>query len=669
MAKICIPPCVLVLCLAAALAAQPPQGEQMVALKGLSLKQLGQIQVTTASKEPEEVWNTPAAVYVLTAAEIRRSGSTSVPDALRLVPGVEVARINASQWAIGVRGFNGQFSQNVLVLIDGRSVYTPVFGGVFWDVQNVPLDSIERIEVVRGPGATVWGANAANGVINIITKNAHATQGAYASIGGGNLDQGLATLRFGGSTGSKFAYRAYATGLSRAPEHHTDNNNFDRFRMAQGGFRMDWGEPGSRDTVSLEGDTYTGDVGILKFVGFLSPPHTVNFRGDWDVQGGNVNLHWHHYLADGSDFQVRAYYARTRRVGVNLGLTRDTYDADFIYHRGIDAWGARNEVTVGGGVRISPGTFTQLWPTINLTPHHQDDNLYSAFLQDQVTLVPHRVQLTVGSKFEHNIYTGWETEPTARLLYTPTPTQSLWAAVTRAVSIPSRLSEEFDLTVAEPNPTVYLSVLGNPNLASQNMLGYEIGYRRRVGPHVYLDVASFYNRYNQVPGFNVTTARGLVPLPHIQINEQYVNNIAGSSKGGEIAPDWQPVPWLRLRASYSYAILNLHLLPGFTNASSLQQDEGSTPRNEASAMAMIQFPHGFALDPTYRYVGALPAYSIPAYNTVDLRFACHITPKITFSLVGQNLLQPYHYEFASGDQTPTIGIRRTAFAQITWHQK
>lgn len=650
---------------------QSPQTAQVSSLKGLTLAQLGDVVVTTPTKEPEEVWNTAAAIFVLTGEEIRHSGATSIPEALRLVPGVEVARIDASQWAIGIRGFNGQFSQDVLVLIDGRSVYDPLFNGVFWDVQNVPLEDIDRIEVIRGPGGTIWGSNAVDGVINIITKNANQTKGTYASLGGGSQDLGSLSVQYGGGNGKGFAYRGYALTFAQGPEFHSDNNNFDRWHMAQAGFRMDWGASGPHggqgsDTYSLQGDIYQGRVGELKAIGVTSPPNSLFLRGDWRVSGGMLLASAHHFFADGSDLQVHADYDRTSRVGLPIGLDRNTFSLDAVYHRSL---GARNQITAGADIRLSPTSVLQVFPTAYLAPHHESDNLYGTFVQDQIALVPDKLQLTLGSKFEHNIYTGWETEPTARLLWRLTPTRSLWGAITRAVATPSQLYEEFHYTVGAPTPPVLLTVLGNPNFVSQTLLGYELGYRTLLAQNLYLDVATFYNRYNYVASLDdlTITPGATPPPPYAQITETYENGLAGSSKGGEIAPDWQPATWLRLRASYSYAIMDLHLRPGFTNGASLTSDEGSTPRNQVSAQAHLQLPHGFTFDPTYRYVGALPAFSIPSYNTMDARLAWHLSRRFSFSVTGQNLFQPYHYEF-SGNPGPLVGVRRTVFAAITWQK-
>ena len=285
-------------------------------LKHLSLEQLGDVEVTTASKEPEQVWQTPAAIYVLTQDDIRRSGATSIPEVLRLVPGVEVARINSNSWAVGIRGFGSSFSKSVLVMIDGRSVYTRLYAGVYWDVQNVLLEDVERIEVIRGPGATIWGSNAVNGVINIITKSAERTRGAYAAGGGGTIDQGTGAVRYGDQYG-RVNYRAYAMGFGRAPEFHPDADDYDAWRLEQAGFRTD-SRPTEHDTLTVQGDFYKGDVGQQVSIAYFSPLVQNNVDGIQDVSGGNLLGRWRHELSATSDFQIQAYYDHTYRCHSSL---------------------------------------------------------------------------------------------------------------------------------------------------------------------------------------------------------------------------------------------------------------------------------------------------------------------------------------------------------------
>ena len=342
-------------------------------LAQLSLEQLGNVEVTTVSKEPEEVWQTPAAIYVLTQDDIRRSGATSIPEALRLVPGVEVARADSNHWAIGIRGFESGFSKSVLVLIDGRSVYTPLYAGVYWDVQNVPLQDVDRIEVIRGPGGTIWGANAVDGVINIITKNAKDTQGAYASVGAGNVDEGTGSFRYGGEIGKSLNYRVYGMGFADDPEFHSNYDEFDAWQLGQAGFRTDWSRQ-DRDTFTVQGDFYNGSEGQLVSIGSYSPPGTVNLAGPVLVSGGNVLGRWERKFKTGSDLQIQTYYDRTSRLSPQLGEIRDTFDVDLLYHLTLK-W--HQDVLLGAGGRWSLDDIIQHVPTLNFLPAHETDKIFS----------------------------------------------------------------------------------------------------------------------------------------------------------------------------------------------------------------------------------------------------------------------------------------------------
>jgi iron complex outermembrane receptor protein len=642
--------------------AVPPETPQDsdVTLKHLTLEQLGSVEVTTASKEPEQVWRTPAAIFVLTQDDIRRSGATSIPEALRLVPGVEVARVNSNVWAVGIRGFGSAFSKSVLVMIDGRSVYTPLFAGVEWNVQNVLLEDVERIEVIRGPGGTIWGSNAVNGVINIITKNAKDTHGAVTTARAGNADQAVGGARYGGKQGSSLDYRAYAMGFGRAPGYHADGDNYDDWQLGQAGFRTD-SSPTTRDALTVQGDLYKGHIGQQVSIAYYAPPTQQNVDGMQYVSGGNLLGSWRHELSDTSDFQVHAYYDRTYRLGPQLGETRNTFDIDAIHHF---VALHRNEIVWGFGARWSPSDIVQTVATVDFLPHHQADNIYSAFVQDQIAVVQKKLWLTVGSKFEHNIFTGWENQPSGRLLWTPTPHQTFWAAVSRAVRTPSRIDEDLHLTgLVIPNPPIFLCVCDNRKFRSETLLGYEAGYRKLVNARFYLDLAVFHNHYDDLTSYgNLLLSVVTSPPPtHFLYSVPFANNIMGSTNGAEIAPDWKATHWMELKATYSYVSLSLEDKPTHTKTSYVSMYEGSSPHNQGTAQALFSLPRGFEFDPTYRYVGALPAQLIHAYSTVDARIGWRFKT-FELSLAGQNLLQPRHAELGS------VLVERSAYAQITWRK-
>jgi iron complex outermembrane recepter protein len=635
-------------------------------LKQLSLAQLGDVEVTTASKEPEEVWKTPAAIYVLTNEDIRRSGVTSIPEVLRLVPGVQVSRIDNDHWAVAIRGFADQFSKSMLVLVDGRSLYTPLFAGVYWALQDgILLEDVQRIEVIRGPGGTIWGANAVTGVINIITKTAKDTHGALASAGGGNIDQGIGGFRYGAGNGSNLDYRIYGKGFSRGAAFHPDDQGFDTWRMGQMGFRTDW-DLETNDHLTVQGDMYKGGVGEAVGFGSFTPPGQIISDQAVAVSGGNFLARWRHDLREGSDIQIQAYYDRTYARAPHYEETRNTFDVDFIHHLTL---GARQNFIWGLGARLSPSQFVQTIPTLDFIPHDIANNVYSGFVRDEIAIVPNRFSLTVGSKLEHNNYTGFEFQPSVRGLWSITPRQTLWAAVTRSVRTPSRIEEDFHLTdFGIASPLAYVAVDGNHQLSSERLIGYEAGYRTLVTPKFYVDIAVFHNDYNNLISLGAPTLT-LDPTPaplHFTIRVPYVNGLRGSTDGFEIAPDWKPARWWQMKATYSYLNLNLESKPGVVDGGGyVTQDEGSSPHNQTTFQSRFNLPKGLEFDQTYRYVSALPAQLIKSYSTADVHLAWRATRQVEFSIAGENLFQTHHPEFGH-DVSPLVGIKRSVYAQITW---
>ena len=633
-------------------------------LTHVSLEDLGQIEVTTASKVPVKASRTPAAIYVITQEDIRRSGATSIPEALRLAPGVEVARVDSNTWSLGIRGFGSALSRSVLVLIDGRSVYTPLFAGVYWQVQDTVLEDIERIEVIRGPGGTIWGANAVNGIINIITKNARDTRGTMVSTGGGNLDQGFVNVRYGAGNGKNFNYRIYGKAFTRSPEFHPDHRQFDDWRMGQTGFRTDW-DLHDHDTLTLQGDLYNGDVGQKVGITSYAPPFMTNVEQNAELAGGNLLGRWKRDLGSGSDLQVQTYYDRTNRKQSNFAESRDTFDIDFMHHLPLPG---RQDFLWGLGARLSSGNATQVVPTVAFTPNHYTDKLYSAFIQDEISLAGNQLSLTIGSKFLHNGYSGFEVEPTARLLWTPSPRQTVWGAVTRAVRTPSRIEEDLQLTaLLSPNPLTFFRVTGDRKFSSEHLIGYEAGYRTLLRSKFYLDIAAFYNNYSNLlsiePGtpFSETSP----PPPHVVFPFFFRNGLLGNTSGFEFAPDWTPTHSWRLRGSYSYLHFDLKKEGGSLDASTVSSTQGSSPHHQVTIQSSLNLPKKLEFDQTLRYVSALPAQLVRGYWSADVRFSWQATRSLDFSIAGQNLFQPHHAEFG-GDPGSLVGIERSAYLKITW---
>ena len=635
-------------------------------LKSLTLEQLGNVEVTTQSKEPTQIWDTPAAIYVLTGEDIRRSGATSIPDALRLVPGVNVARVNGSRnWAVGIRGFGDQFSKYVLVLVDGRSIYTPLFGGVLWTVDNVMLEDIERIEVIRGPGGTIWGADAVNGVINIITKNSQNTEGTLLSTGGGNVDQNTEDLRYGAAH-KTWTWRTDAFGFIRAPEFHIDNQpNYDWSRFGQAGFRADRAVGPSE--VTIQGDAYWGKFGDAQSLSTYTPPASYISYQSTNVSGGNLLARWRRKFSNRSDIYLQSFWSHEHRIGSNFGEDRDTFDVDFLHRLGATRF---QQFTYGLGMRISPSTVTQTVPTDTFIPLHKTDSIYSAFLQEELRLIPNKLSLSLGSKFEHNNYTGFEYQPNGRLLFTPTQKFSAWASVSRAVRTPDRVDEDIQVDVfAIASPLIFARVIGNHDLEAERLVAYEGGVRTLLRPRLYVDGAGFYNAYRNLIAQSAPTI-SLAPDPPFPPSAflftiQYVNGIHGTTDGFEIAPDVQASSFWRIRAGYSYLDINLKDEPGFTDTVTLKTLRGSSPSQQAFIQSLINLPHHFEFDQSFRYVDSLHAQAVRAYTTADARIGWNPLKSLSLSVNGQNLFQPHHAEFGI-DPSPTVQIKRGIYAKLVW---
>jgi iron complex outermembrane recepter protein len=635
-------------------------------LKSMSLEQLGKVEVTTVSKEPEEVWRTPAAIYVLTQEDIRRSGAKTIPDLLRLVPGVQVAQEQSDQWAVGIRGFDGQFSRGLLVLIDGRSVYTPLFEGVYWDVQDLAFEDINRIEVIRGPGGSVWGPNAVNGVINIITRTAAETQGAMVAADGGDaVEHFRGVARVGFSPRPDLQVRIFAKGFDRGPEENPGHDPYDRWHQERGGFRADW-KPRASETLMAAGMMYGGQTGDQNIIGEFTPPSQLRIDGTQVVSGGDVMLRWDHALAGGSDFYVQGYFDRTNRATSQFTETRSTVDVDFIDHI---ANLPREDVILGAGLRESPSYIEQTQATVNFLPHAQNDSLYSLFAQDAVRLVPDRLTLTLGSKFEDNNFSGWGAEPTARLLWSPRSNLSLWGSFSRALRIPGRVDTNLTLIGnVTPAPPIFLSVNGDPNFKPEMLLGWEAGYRQLVTERLYVDVAAFHNQYDNVESYGGPATLftfPTTPYPYTSINVAFGNGLKGVTDGVEIAPEWKPSQWIELKGSYSHLHMALHSKPGFSQESYAAGDEGAAPHREASVESVLSLGHGWEIVPDYRFVSALSAEVVKAYQTADGRVEWKFAEHFAVAVNGRNLLQPYHLEFA-GDNSNAVGIRRSVYAELEW---
>jgi iron complex outermembrane receptor protein len=637
-------------------------------LKELTLEQLGNVEVTTVSKEPEEVWKTAAAVYAITNEDIHRSGATTIPDVLRLAPGVEVAQIDSHSWSVGIRGFGGNLSRNVLVLIDGRTVYSTLFAGTYWEVQNVVMEDVDRIEVIRGPGGTIWGPNAVNGVINIITKSSRDTHGAMVNAGGGNVEQGFLNARYGGGNSRGLDYRIYELGFDRGPEYHPDGINFDRWRAIQAGFRTDWAKD-ARDNFTFQGDIYDEGAGTAQTVANYTVPYSQNLYATEPRSGGNILGRWQRVYKEGEDFQLQIFYDRTNRYDPNFTDLRNTYDIDFLDRFRLPG---RQQISWGFGARWSLGYNPIVVPSLTFLPEHRTDRLLTAFLQDEIALIDKRLTFTFGTKFLETNFTGWQLQPTARLLWTPTNKQSFWVAFTHAVRTPSDVEDNFTELEYTGQTVDGLPLFGrfnpNPNFRSEELNGYEAGYRLLLRKSLYFDIAAFYNHYGDLLSEDITGAPYVQasPGPVIIVPAQLGNGLVGTTKGIEFAPEWRPLPFWRLRASYSYLQMDINKPANSLDAETPSTIVGSSPKHQIAVQSGLDFAKVFSFDMTYRYVDALPALPIPSYSTADARFDWQTHRQFKLSVVGRNLLQPHHFEYGGVDPGPNIAIKRSVYGQITW---
>jgi iron complex outermembrane receptor protein len=614
-------------------------------------------EVTSVSRQVSTVGKSPAAVFVITQEMIKHSAVNNIPDLLRLVPGLEVARLDSNKWAVSSRGFNGQYAKYMLVQIDGRAVYNQFYSGVIWAMQDVPLQDIERIEVVRGPGATVWGANAVNGVINIITKTANDTQGVLAYGGTGTEDRGFSTLRYGGKIGDDLHYRVYGKQFERDGG-YLFGPEADDWRQARGGFRADW-TPTCDDVITLQGDMFDGDSGERRLVPFAVFPFAAPLSYDNHDQGQNCVLRWSRIIDDDSDWSVQTYYDRWSRTTPFVDLEQRTADIDGQYRFPI---GYRHNVICGAGYRQIDDRFFGSFD-LSLDPTARNTNLFSGFIQDEMTLSEDLWYLIMGGKWIHNDFSGPEYQPSVRLLHTPDERQTLWAAVSRAVRTPNRIED--DLTFNQfvgfnPNPT-YVRIVGNRALESENLVAYELGYRAQPTESFSWDLATFYNNYTDLGGPVATGPPFFDPtIPGIVVPQTLDNTLGADTYGAELASTLQMNPDWRLSGAYTLLYMDMHAGPN-------DLTEGSNPHNQANIRSSWVLNPEWDLDLIARYVDNLPALGISSYLTMDARLAWHPWNNLEWAIVGRNLFDDRHAEF--NDTFSGIiatEVQSEMFTTITW---
>ncbi len=621
-------------------------------LTELSLEELMSVEVTSVSKKKQKLSESAAAIFVITQEDIRRSGVTSIPEALRMVPGIQVARSSNNQWNISARGFNERFTNKLLVLIDGRTVYNPLFAGVTWETQDTMLEDIERIEVIRGPGGALWGVNAVNGVINIITKHTQDTQGLLVS-GVAGTEEGIVSVRQGGSHGSDFQYRLFAKYFNRDTSFNAVGAHDDT-RMFRSGFRTDW-QPATQDHVMVQGELYTGDGGQQSTVATTRTfPYAFTLGNeDLEMSGGHFLTRWEHTWDSGSDMALQFFYDRYERSENTVKATIDTFDVDF-QHR--FEFLSNQELLWGFEYRYWMDDLQNTAGT-SVFPDAQSFNLVSGFLQDEITLIPDTFIVTIGTKLSHNHFTGFEYQPSGRFLWTPADGHSLWGAVSRAVRVPSRLEDNILLTLPANSTTPFPTLVrGNQSFKSEELLAFEVGYRLNTFEWITFDITGFYNQYDNIRGTRVISLAP--PTGTLE------NNLEVDSLGVELASDIQLQDWWRIRGAYTY--INMWVEGPINTA--LSTTGRGTPHHQGSIRSLMTLPYQVEFDSWLRISDNIPAPNIAGYIDLDLRLGWKPWPNLDLSLVGQNLLDNHHPEAAPSLflATQPTEVQRSVYGKLTW---
>jgi iron complex outermembrane receptor protein len=651
----------LLLGIAAFPQAQTPPAKD---LTQVSLEDLLNTKVTSVSKKEQTLSTAGAAIFVITQEDIRRSGATNIPDLLRMAPGVNVAQVNANTWAISIRGFNDIYADKVLVLIDGRSVYNPTFSGVNWDQQDVPLEDIERIEIIRGPGGTVWGGNAMNGVINIITKSSKSTPGGLISAGTGSQTAAQSLAQYGGTMGDNGTYRAFV--------HYFDQKSSifpggapaaDSYGMLHGGFRGDW-QLAQRDTFTLQGDFQQSRIGDMTS-GLFGPL----LESSNQVTTGNILGRWNRTFSERSATSLQIYYDSDHRnlepndVDAHLG----TIDLDFNHHLAV---GSRHDFVWGLGYRSTGDRITPS-NVITFTPSQQRTNLFSVFIQDQIKLSS-EFSLTLGSKFEHNSYTGYETEPSAQLVWQVRPEHSLWLSASKAIRQPSRSDNGLEVGLASipvgGGATGFLALFGNTDVEAEELRDYEAGYRALLNKHFSLDVVGFVSFYRRLrteePGSPYDyLVDGSTPVLLIPLN--FENRAHARDYGGEVFATWTATSRWKMMAGYSQLRMDVTRDPSSLDTT-VQQIPGFSPAHQFQIRSQWNPRPRWEWDASLAYTGPLTTTNVPGFARLDTRIGWHASESIELSLVGQNLLSPGHLEFIGTEGQLSTLVQRSVFGKVTW---
>lgn len=651
----------------AVLASDTPVDAAVERLRDLSLAEIINAEVSSVSKRDERLFESPTAVFVITGEDIQRSGALTIAEALRLAPGISVAQADANTWAVASRGFNDVFTDKLLVMMDGRSVYHNVNGAVWWMDVNYLLDDVERIEVIRGPGGTIWGANAVNGVINIITKSARDTQGLLVSGGGGSDLVGQGKVRYGDRLGKDLYGRAYVQyqNFDAHPDGH------DQWAATQAGLRLDY-EPGEY-RVTFQGDYHYNELNDRIVIQQPISPYLPIYDTSGIHEGWNMLARIEREISDESGLRLQAYYDASRQTDEAIQSVQETrnVDVDFQHYFALPLG---QQLTYGLEYRYLP-TYQNDMALWSWSRNERDSQLFTGFVQDQVELAEDRLRLTVGSKFEHNDFTGWEAQPDARLAWMITDRQTLWVAGSRAVSIPSIAYNDIEIPQLAVEPTfvdagslgavpAFPGVYGNPDLAAQEVLGLEAGWRFQPRDTLSLNVAAFYNWYDNLV-YTRPEAPQLEssPAPWIQIPTIAANNASGETTGVELSATWRPTDWLRLAGYYAF----LHKEVFNDDTGQVLWDQEKDVAHQASLRVSFDLPANLTLDLWGRFVDEVPYYDVDAYADLDIRVAWRPKTSVELAVVGQNLLEPGRVEFGpnSAARTQVTAVPRGVYGQVT----
>jgi iron complex outermembrane receptor protein len=630
------------------------------------LERLLDAEITSVSKHPETLGGAASAIYLMTGEEVQRTGSRLLVDSLRYVPGLDVAQVNSHTWAVSSRGFNNEYATKLLVLMDGRSVYTPLSAGVYWDTTDLMLEDLDRIEIIRGPGGTLWGANAVNGVINITSKSARDTLGSLVTGGGGNEEPFFTSARYGGKIGQDAYYRFYVKYDEHDDTAFSDGSSGgDQWSMFRTGFRMDSGTIGS-DSFTLQGDFFNGHQDWSYTRSIAAAPYFDSLNDSEQVLGANLLGRWTHRFHNESEFTAQTYFDHTDRESNLPREKRDTFDLDL--QQQFSPVG-RNAIVVGLGYRVTTdridGDFAY-----SFVPRERTLNLFSAFAQDEIALVDKRLRLTLGSKLEHNDFTGFEVQPGVRLAWTPSERQTVWASIARAVRTPSRAEDDVRINQSLPPPDYppgsTMSIWGNRSGESESLIAYELGYRAALSTNLSIDIASFYNSYDDLRSLESGPPPPGSPTPLLSLYS--ANQLKGQSWGVEVAADWEAAPdWWRIRAAYTFFGLDLQLASGGADTNTIHLLEGNAPRHQISLQSQMELSSSVQLDAGLRFVDRLEQSAISAYTALDVRLAWRVNKNLELSIVGLNLLDPSHPEYASTQViTPQREVQRSVFAKLSY---